>query len=153
MVLTESTNFDDCPFTLTRTWTATDECGNTASASQVLTIIDNEEPTIIDFEGAINVNCEESDDIYIQAEDNCTEVTITIVQDLLFSGNCYGTIERTYLVEDECGNAVTVIQYLFLEDDVAPTFDSTPVETITICLLYTSPSPRDRQKSRMPSSA
>ena len=23
----------------------------------------------------------------------------------------------------------------------------------TICLLYTSPSPRDRQKSRMPSSA
>ena len=25
--------------------------------------------------------------------------------------------------------------------------------TINICLLYTSPSPRDRQKSRMPSSA
>ena len=28
-----------------------------------------------------------------------------------------------------------------------------PAETITDCLLYTSPSPRDRQKSRMPSSA
>ena len=27
------------------------------------------------------------------------------------------------------------------------------VNTIIICLLYTSPSPRDRQKSRMPSSA
>ena len=26
-------------------------------------------------------------------------------------------------------------------------------ELYTICLLYTSPSPRDRQKSRMPSSA
>ena len=26
-------------------------------------------------------------------------------------------------------------------------------EEATICLLYTSPSPRDRQKSRMPSSA
>ena len=26
-------------------------------------------------------------------------------------------------------------------------------QTITTCLLYTSPSPRDRQKSRMPSSA
>ena len=25
--------------------------------------------------------------------------------------------------------------------------------TLEICLLYTSPSPRDRQKSRMPSSA
>ena len=30
-----------------------------------------------------------------------------------------------------------------------------PAETVedTLCLLYTSPSPRDRQKSRMPSSA
>ena len=27
------------------------------------------------------------------------------------------------------------------------------VGRVTICLLYTSPSPRDRQKSRMPSSA
>ena len=27
------------------------------------------------------------------------------------------------------------------------------LEVMTICLLYTSPSPRDRQKSRMPSSA
>ena len=26
-------------------------------------------------------------------------------------------------------------------------------EKLSICLLYTSPSPRDRQKSRMPSSA
>ena len=27
------------------------------------------------------------------------------------------------------------------------------IDSIRICLLYTSPSPRDRQKSRMPSSA
>ena len=30
---------------------------------------------------------------------------------------------------------------------------ATPIETKQFCLLYTSPSPRDRQKSRMPSSA
>ena len=28
-----------------------------------------------------------------------------------------------------------------------------PMDTAKVCLLYTSPSPRDRQKSRMPSSA
>ena len=28
-----------------------------------------------------------------------------------------------------------------------------PIGHVAICLLYTSPSPRDRQKSRMPSSA
>ena len=31
--------------------------------------------------------------------------------------------------------------------------DKNPSYTINTCLLYTSPSPRDRQKSRMPSSA
>ena len=30
---------------------------------------------------------------------------------------------------------------------------SSPLEVYKFCLLYTSPSPRDRQKSRMPSSA
>ena len=32
-------------------------------------------------------------------------------------------------------------------------FDHIEFDPATICLLYTSPSPRDRQKSRMPSSA
>ena len=36
----------------------------------------------------------------------------------------------------------------------APVLQQQAVKTIPkICLLYTSPSPRDRQKSRMPSSA
>ena len=34
-----------------------------------------------------------------------------------------------------------------------PTADSLHVGHFMACLLYTSPSPRDRQKSRMPSSA
>ena len=32
-------------------------------------------------------------------------------------------------------------------------YGNKPAELRTLCLLYTSPSPRDRQKSRMPSSA
>ena len=34
-----------------------------------------------------------------------------------------------------------------------PVVEPAPVERPAPCLLYTSPSPRDRQKSRMPSSA
>ena len=37
------------------------------------------------------------------------------------------------------------------EDDVNKLLEA--YEDFEICLLYTSPSPRDRQKSRMPSSA
>ena len=32
-------------------------------------------------------------------------------------------------------------------------YDGKTVNDVDVCLLYTSPSPRDRQKSRMPSSA
>ena len=37
--------------------------------------------------------------------------------------------------------------------DCVRRIDDQDDELVTICLLYTSPSPRDRQKSRMPSSA
>ena len=52
----------------------------------------------------------------------------------------------------------------FIKSDIMPFFDygtfidgegfwKGEFEQTKICLLYTSPSPRDRQKSRMPSSA
>ena len=41
--------------------------------------------------------------------------------------------------------------HMGLDSDLKKKFPTT--EASTTCLLYTSPSPRDRQKSRMPSSA
>ena len=40
---------------------------------------------------------------------------------------------------------------LLMKDDVC--YCALTVQWVMYCLLYTSPSPRDRQKSRMPSSA
>ena len=40
-----------------------------------------------------------------------------------------------------------------VKEDLGFTLEMTALDTDTTCLLYTSPSPRDRQKSRMPSSA
>ena len=55
------------------------------------------------------------------------------------------------------GNISTLTVFNFVPDFIEPpTAVVGVVETIeydTTCLLYTSPSPRDRQKSRMPSSA
>lgn len=128
----EISDYSSCPYTITRTWTAIDHCGNTDTQSQVITIIDNDAPTLINFESAIEVQCDETDGIFIEAEDNCGEAIISIVQDQLFSGACYGTIERTYLIEDGCGNSITIVQFLFLNDDEDPVFVETPETEITI---------------------
>ena len=132
VVLTETTNFEVCPFTISRTWTGTDECGNSVEGTQLITLVDNENPELVDFEGAINVQCDEVDQIFITATDNCSDPEISIVFEQTFSGSCYGTIERIYLIEDPCGNSIMATQYLFLEDDDAPEFDSTPDVEITI---------------------
>ena len=42
---------------------------------------------------------------------------------------------------------------LAFDQDVLPLEFDDNTATFTVCLLYTSPSPRDRQRSRMPSSA
>ena len=60
------------------------------------------------------------------------------------------------LVQIEAGESFSVIvngvTYIAGDGDLLVNSDGTWVLTIP-CLLYTSPSPRDRQKSRMPSSA
>ena len=42
--------------------------------------------------------------------------------------------------------------YDFSGDDLLR-FNGQKVDKVTVCLLYTSPSPRDKRQSRMPSSA
>ena len=50
-----------------------------------------------------------------------------------------------------CDEDAVTLEANLKEDLDADSLDA--VELIMACLLYTSPSPRDRQKSRMPSSA
>ena len=53
---------------------------------------------------------------------------------------------RTDALEKRMAAVTNVLQQLINENDRLSTM-------VSGCLLYTSPSPRDRQKSRMPSSA
>ena len=52
-------------------------------------------------------------------------------------------VKNAYTTQDENKNNVTIKVITNNPDDILP----------EVCLLYTSPSPRDRQRSRMPSSA
>ena len=58
--------------------------------------------------------------------------------------------EITQYLQDH-GMTMTEFVTMALQDELHPKINEK--EGKNICLLYTSPSPRDRQKSRMPSSA
>ena len=57
------------------------------------------------------------------------------------------------MADFEHKNKVELVGELSKQADVSTTKKGTKVIRFGICLLYTSPSPRDRTRSRMPSSA
>ena len=67
----------------------------------------------------------------------------------LHLGNYFGMMSRMINYQDENDLFCFIVNYHAL----TTIQNKAELEKNTICLLYTSPSPRDRQKSRMPSSA
>ncbi len=93
-------------YTLTRTWTATDECGNVTTSSQILMVVDNEAP-IIDCPSDITLTAGDSIAIWsLNATDNCElqQVTSDIASGSVFA---VGTTTVIVTATDACGNVST----------------------------------------------
>jgi large repetitive protein len=117
----------NCPqtYTIVRTWTATDACGNTASATSVYNVIDNTAPVFTSFPADMSVECDASEwpMSSASASDNCdNEVAITYYEELVAENSCSKTIERTFVATDDCGNTTTQVQMIYVNDTTAPVF-------------------------------
>ncbi len=101
---------------LIRTWTATDDCGNTASCIQSIVVEDNT-PPLITCPGNAEAVCMQPNDPSVTgmavASDNCSSSPGLIYQDD-DSGvmNCTGILVRTWTATDDCGNAVACAQLI-----------------------------------------
>ncbi|MCC6600044.1 MAG: T9SS type A sorting domain-containing protein, partial [Crocinitomicaceae bacterium] len=117
----ESTEPGECTqsYYIYRTYTAVDECGNSSTASQIITVVDTIAPV---FTGIYEINqpCDDYAGIYVQVSDNCDpEVNVTY-SDLEVSGGCQGRIIREYVATDDCGNTSTFDQIITLTDVIPP---------------------------------
>ena len=126
VTFTDQIVMGSCPaeYTLIRTYTATDECGNTASDVQTLTVVDTTAP-VITVDEDMTVECDE--DIpapEYEAEDNCGEVSVSITEETV-PGDCPQeyTIVRVYTATDECGNESAMTQIINVVDTTPPTLD------------------------------
>jgi gliding motility-associated-like protein len=121
-------------YTLTRTWTATDACGNTSTASQTITVQDTVAPTFVEAAPEnITVECSAIPEAAtLTATDNCSSATVTFEEATASAeGACAGsyTLTRTWTATDACGNTTTTSQTINVQDTTAPTtttaFEST----------------------------
>src|SRR5690606_23550395 len=90
-------------YVITRIFTATDVCGNTATATQVITVVDDTPPSLTNPPVNITVNCGQTVPTYTPVfTDNCagTVSVHTILPTV--SGHCGVDAVETYIATDVC---------------------------------------------------
>jgi hypothetical protein len=124
---TDETIAGICPsaYTVVRTWSATDECGNTGYATSYYYVYDNTAPVFTEVAGEVTIECNtEIPAPFATAEDNCGEVIITVnVSE--FAYECLTIINREYVATDACGNSSYAYQTVSIVDTTAPVITGT----------------------------
>lgn len=111
--------------TVTRTWTATDACGNAVTASQSVTIVDDVAPVFTSVPAGLTISCNDPVEFgSVAVTDGCSSFTITKTDDIIPLG-CSQQYMRTWTATDACGNISFVSQAIVQTDDEAPVFTST----------------------------
>ena len=121
-------------YTIERTWTAQDACGNDTAYTQVITVEDTLAPVWDSYTPYVMEDClviltqEEAEDpslVSITASDNCDPSLDYSIEAHEISGGCPTTWLRKWTATDDCGNeSATVEQYVQLYDDTPPAIDA-----------------------------
>ncbi len=124
-------------YTRTRTWIATDNCGNEDLQTQLVTVQDTQAPAFaIPFD--VTIQCDQVNDITVTGNvfgifDNCDIDPDVNFNDVITNSGCANNflIARTWSVTDACGNANFQTQLITVEDDSGPSL-TTPATNQSI---------------------
>jgi len=127
----------DNSYTLVRTWTFFDACGNSSSVSQNITINDTIAPVPPAPPADVLGQCaaDVPAPVSLTATDNCDGAITADPVDVRTDGNCANnfTIVRTWTFADACGNSSSITQNITVNDTIAP-IPPAPPEDILVCL-------------------
>lgn len=113
VTLVETTN-GTCPKVVTRVWSASDSCGGSISATQLVTLVDTQPPTLVGVPSNVTQFCWQTLPSVpnVTAVDNCSSATVQMVE--VNTGTCPGTVTRTWTAIDLCGNTTSRTQIITL---------------------------------------
>ena len=121
-----------CPMVVIRTYTATDNCGNSTECTQRITIEDTTEPTIT-CPDDITLEC--GDPIPVTtatANDICDDMVDITYSDGAIMGECPMVIVRTFVATDDCGLTSECTQRIVIFDTTPPVV-SCPADVTVDC--------------------
>jgi len=129
---------------LTRTWTATDACGNAITHTQTITVQDNTPPVWDQALPAhVTVECDAVPAaVMLSATDNCDDAVSVSFQEQRTNGSCPHnyTLTRTWTASDNCGNAITHTQIITVQDITPPDWETDPLpQNITVACNMVPP--------------
>jgi gliding motility-associated-like protein len=134
----DGSTINGCVRTFTRTWTATDRCGMTTTASQTITVVDNQAPEFNSAQPAdITVNCDAIPaPVNLTAYDSCFgTITVTPTETRQnITGACANNYRliRTWTATDGCNNSSTLTQIITVQDTTRPVFTVAPPRDTTV---------------------
>ncbi|NNM16889.1 MAG: hypothetical protein HKO56_09545, partial [Bacteroidia bacterium] len=133
-------------------FTVVDDCGNSSITEATFTITDTENPTITNPASDLTVVCDGNnivDELLnwlnsnggATATDNCNEISWSNNYGQILPGSCNGTgsIEVTFTVTDQCGNASSSTATLFIIDNNDPVWTIDPIDLTLECTADTDP--------------
>ena len=121
-------------YTLTRTWTATDDCGNEVSQSQIITVEDNQSPILAGVPATLNVGCGNVPaPAQPVATDNCDTDVDIIFNEVQTPLSCGYELTRTWTAVDNCGNETSASQTIIVEDTEGPILIGVPADETASC--------------------
>jgi uncharacterized repeat protein (TIGR01451 family) len=117
----------------TITYTATDAAGNTTSASQKVTVVDNTPPTItLNGASPMTVECHTSfSDPGATASDNCSG-SVAVNSSGTVNPNAPGTYVITYTATDAAGNSTSKTRTVTVVDTTPPTITLNGANPMTV---------------------
>ena len=127
-------------YVILRSWTATDDCGNSTQATQVINVDDTTDPILDGIPADITVDASAGETTpnpaTPTATDNCdTDVEIVLTETSSTTDGCGTALVRTWTATDNCGNTTSANQTIIIIDGFEPAINPT---NSTICLGTTT---------------